>query len=114
MDIFHFEQLGRLITILATRDCNVDRYANVNSFRDCFRLKNDNIYKSVLLAILTGIVLSSVLIQRNSPDTHMVVKQTRLMHHQVRVWGSPRFHQMQPIKCSKWTVQEKSKHSFVL
>ena len=40
-------------------------------------------------AILTGIVLSSVLMHKNSPVTHMVVTQTRLMHHQVADRGSP-------------------------
>ena len=63
--------------------------------------------------MLTGMVLSSVLMQRNSPDTHMVVKQTKLMHHHVRVWGREMFHQMHPNRCRRWTVQEKSKHNLV-
>ena len=39
-------------------------------------------------AMLTGMVLSSVRMQRNSPDTHIVVTHTRLMHHQVADSGS--------------------------
>ncbi len=36
-------------------------------------------------AMLTGMALSSVLMQRNSPETHMRVTQTVLMTHQLRV-----------------------------
>ena len=65
-------------------------------------------------AILTGIVLSSVLMQRNSPVTHMVVTQTRLMAHQVADSGRAELYQVQMIRCNRWTVLVKSRHSFVL
>ena len=49
--------------------------------------------------MLTGIVLSSVLMQRNSPVTHIVVTHTRLMAHQVAERGSDPLYQVQHIRC---------------
>ena len=46
-------------------------------------------------AMLTGIVLSSVLMQRNSPDTHIVVRQSRLITHQVAEMGREELYQVQ-------------------
>ena len=45
--------------------------------------------------MLTGIVLSSVLMQRNSPDTHIVVRQSRLITHQVAEMGREELYQVQ-------------------
>ena len=64
--------------------------------------------------MLTGIVLSSVLIQRNSPDTHMVVRQRRLITHQVAEMGGEELYQVQRRRWRKWTVLEKSRQSLVL
>ena len=64
--------------------------------------------------MLTGIVLSSVLMQRNSPVTHIVVTHTRLMAHQVAERGSEPLYQVQHIRCRRWTVAVKSRHSLVL
>ena len=65
-------------------------------------------------AILTGMVLSSVLMQRNSPVTHIVVTQTRLMAHQVADTGRAELYQVHRTRCNRWTVLVKSRHSFVL
>ena len=51
--------------------------------------------------MLTGMVLSSVLMQRNSPDTHMMVTHTRLIHHQVADKGRDPLYQLQHSKCKK-------------
>ena len=64
--------------------------------------------------MLTGIVLSSVLMQRNSPVTHIVVTHTRLMAHQVAERGSEPLYQVQHIRCRRCTVAVKSRHSLVL
>ena len=64
--------------------------------------------------MLTGIVLSSVLIQRNSPETHIVVRQSRLMTHQVAEMGGEELYQVQRRRWRKWTVLEKSRQSLVL
>ena len=64
--------------------------------------------------MLTGIVLSSVLIQRNSPDTHMVVRQRRLITHQVAEMGGEELYQVQRRRWRMCTVLEKSRQSFVL
>lgn len=64
--------------------------------------------------MLTGIVLSSVRIQRNSPETHIVVRQSRLITHQVAEMGGEELYQVQSKRCRKWTVLEKSRQSFVL
>ena len=45
--------------------------------------------------MLTGIVLSSVLMQRNSPETHIVVRQSRLISHQVAEMGGEELYQVQ-------------------
>ena len=65
-------------------------------------------------AMLTGMVLSSVLMQRNSPVTHIVVTQTRLMAHQVADTGRAELYQVHRTRCNRWTVLVKSRHSFVL
>ena len=65
-------------------------------------------------AMLTGIVLSSVLMQRNSPDTHIVVTHTREMTHQVADRGSEPLYQVQHTRCRRCTVAVKSRHSLVL
>ena len=44
--------------------------------------------------MLTGIVRSSVLIQRNSPETHIVVRQSRLITHQVAEMGGAELYQV--------------------
>ena len=64
--------------------------------------------------MLTGIVRSSVLIQRNSPETHIVVRQSRLMTHQVAEMGGEELYQVQRRRWRKWTVLEKSRQSLVL
>ena len=64
--------------------------------------------------MLTGIVLSSVRIQRNSPETHIVVRQSRLITHQVAEMGGEELYQVHSKRCRKWTVLEKSRQSFVL
>ena len=64
--------------------------------------------------MLTGMVRSSVLMQRNSPDTHMMVTATRLMHHQVADKGREPLYQLQHNRCRRWTVLVKSRHSLVL
>ena len=64
--------------------------------------------------MLTGIVLSSVLIQRNSPETHIVVRQSRLITHQVAEMGGEELYQVQRRRWRMWTVLEKSRHSLVL
>ena len=51
--------------------------------------------------MLTGMVLSSVLMQRNSPDTHMMVTATRLMHHQVADKGREPLYQLQHSRCRR-------------
>ena len=86
----------------------------------CNMLVSLTIYRSVFLsplpapAMLTGIVLSSVLMHRNSPETHMVVRQSRLMTHQVAERGGLPLYQLQHNKWRKWTVLVKSRHSLVL
>lgn len=73
----------------------------------CNMLVSLTIYRSVFLsplpapAMLTGIVLSSVLMHRNSPETHMVVRQSRLMTHQVAERGGLPLYQLQHNKWRK-------------
>ena len=64
--------------------------------------------------MLTGIVLSSVLMHRNSPVTHIVVTHTKLMAHQVAERGSDPLYHVQHTRCKRWTVAVKSRHNLVL
>ena len=63
--------------------------------------------------MLTGIVRSSVLIQRNSPETHIVVRQSRLITHQVAEMGGEELYQVHRRRWRMCTVLEKSRQSFV-
>ena len=71
-------------------------------------------HRSVALAaMLTGMALSSVRMQRNSAVTQVRVRQTKLMNHQLSVLPMKPLNIQQKTMCNKWMVQVKSRQSLV-
>lgn len=66
------------------------------------------------LFIPKGIACSSVLMQRNSPQTHIILNDTIFKHHQLKDVGKVPLYTQQHIKWIKWAVHAKSIHCFVL
>ena len=63
--------------------------------------------------MLTGMAFSSVFMHKNSPVTHIRVMHTMFITHQLRLAAKWPLYNQQKITWKKWTVQVKSRQSFV-
>ena len=82
-DRVHYYQLINKLT----REFSINQLYNFSATFDVFcKYERISLYhRSAFGVMLTGIARSSVLMHKNSPDTHIIVMQTILINHHVIV-----------------------------